>query len=690
MLSDHIDKIKSEPLKKWQFNTRSGISTAAFGVTESARYFLPLLFGDKFLYVAKDALSASKAKDEIAYLSGKKVVYLPAKDDVLLYRKFLNKDNLYKRINALYEIGRGVDIVVTTLEALMQPMPIDMPSIELYSAREYSIDGLVATFVKMGYKRKDFAEAKGDFALRGDILEVYPVNSDTAYRCDFFGDELERIRVIDEDMRAGDEVRSFFCLPTVDYFIDENDVGYIRERLAESKKKFKTSGARVKSSAIYGEIMSTLDNADYTSAVLSFVIPLLKNTTNDIFRIFTDCKAVFYDEPKMIADVASGVYSEHASRFTSLMEAGEAFDFTLENLVPHYKVTEKITLPCHSMQNINSTVSIYSPLDTVRINSMPSPKYQRNAENLVTDVENWKKSGYKVIIACGNEQRSRSTADMMYSRGVEILCTDNADTDGKAYATDYYFSDGFILHDEKLVVIGALDVFVSGVKDKDKRVKKRRNENFSAPETGDFAVHETYGIGIVRGTERITTTEGSKDYVALEYAGGDFMYIPTDQMDKLTKYLGGEQAPMLSKLGGGEFERLKERVRASISAMSVNLKKLYKDRATKKGFAFSRDNELTAEFENEFPFELTEDQVQSIAEIKHDMESEKIMDRLLLGVPADSRTRNQYGSPPYSNHSSTTESWYTVRTISSTAAGVPFLRCLSIAVRTSSRFVSIG
>ena len=631
MLFDHINNLRSEPFKKWQFNTRSGISTAAFGVTESARYFLPLIPDVPFLYVAKDALAAAKARDEIAYLSGKNVVYLPAKDDVLLYTKFLNRDNLFKRISAFAEISRGAFGVVTTLEALMQPMPLALPTAEFYSAREYSLGTVVSTLTKMGYRRKDFAESRGDFALRGDILEIFPIDSETAFRCDFFGDELERIRTIDEDMRAGDEVRSFKCLPTVDFFIEKDEVDYLRSRLIESNKKFKTSSARVKSTAICKELCDILDRNDLTAAPLAFLIPLLKNVTNDIMKIFPSCKAVFYDEPKPVSDVADGVYREHISRFTSLFEAGEAFDFSFDNLVSYEKVTGCFSVPCHSMQNVNSTCRIFSPMDTVRINSMPAPRYQRAPTELAVDVANWKKSGYRSIIACGSPQRSNNIADLIYSAGEEVV-TGNAVTDDvKIFSTDYYFSEGFVLHDEKLALIGALDVFSSGVKDKDKRIKKRRNENFSAPETGDFAVHETYGIGIVRGTERITTTEGSKDYVALEYAGGDFMYIPTDQMDKLTKYLGGEQSPMLSKLGGGEFERIKERVRASISAMSVNLKKLYKDRATKKGFAFSPDNELSEEFDNEFEFELTEDQIQSIAEIKRDMESDKIMDRLLLG-----------------------------------------------------------
>ena len=144
-------------------------------------------------------------------------------------------------------------------------------------------------------------------------------------------------------------------------------------------------------------------------------------------------------------------------------------------------------------------------------------------------------------------------------------------------------------------------------------------------------MHEAYGIGIVRGTQKITTTDGTKDYIALEYKGGDMLYVCVDSMDRLSKYMGGDEKPTLSKIGTNEFERIKERVKASIARLTINLKQLYRERAEQKGFAFSPDNELMEEFENSFEFDETEDQLQSIAEIKRDMESTKVMDRLLCG-----------------------------------------------------------
>ena len=628
MILEDISKLNSEELIKWQNNTRSGISTAAFGVTESARIFLPTLVDGKVLYIAKDSVTAQKVEAELRYLTEEKTVYLPPKDDILLFKRFLNKENIHKRITALYEILNGAKYVVTTLEALMQPFPSTLPYEKIYLNREYSFDTLITKLVKMGYKKEEFAEQKGTFAVRGDIFEIFPINSEVAYRCDFFGDEIENIREIDENRRSGEQVRSFLVLPCIDFFIDSEEVEKLKLSIEKSFKKFKLITERMKARSIYSDIINCLDEQRFSDECLSFIYSLLPNITNDIFTYFEGCKAIIYDEPKMVYDAASFVWQEHENRYKSLLEGGEAFDFSINNLASIDKVLASFKAPSHSMQNITASVEMFSPLATVRIKSAPIDRYAAHPESLPTDLENWKKLGYRSIIFCGTAQRAERQAELLSKYGVNALISDEVTTSG-VYLTSKYLTNGFILHDEKLVVIGTCDVFLSGVRDK--KIKKRRNDTFQAPEVGDFAVHETYGIGIVRGTKKITSTESTKDYIEVEYAGGDFLYVPVESLDRLTKYLGGDQAPQLSKIGGGEFERVKARVRESISKMSINLKKLYKDRATKKGFQFSPDNDLSEEFDNAFEYTLTEDQQQSVYEIKHDMESDKIMDRLLLG-----------------------------------------------------------
>ena len=234
------------------------------------------------------------------------------------------------------------------------------------------------------------------------------------------------------------------------------------------------------------------------------------------------------------------------------------------------------------------------------------------------------------MVCCGNTERAERTFNMLEDRKIfSDLGNDFPENFEGVKITSYYLASGFIYHDAKFVLIGTNDLFAKA--EREKKIKRRRNDLYNAPEIGDFCVHEVHGIGIVRGTKKITTTDGTKDYVAIEYRGGDMLYVCVDKMDSLSKYLGGDEKPTLSRIGSNEFERVKERVKASIAQLTINLKQLYRDRSEQKGFAFSPDNELMEEFENSFEFEETEDQLQSIAEIKRDMESTKVMDRLLCG-----------------------------------------------------------
>lgn len=187
---------------------------------------------------------------------------------------------------------------------------------------------------------------------------------------------------------------------------------------------------------------------------------------------------------------------------------------------------------------------------------------------------------------------------------------------------------GFVLHECRLAVIGTGDLYTKAPDTR--RIRRKRGDMFSAPEVGDYAVHETHGIGKVIGTRKIETTDGTKEYIALEYKDGDVLYVPAEHMDILSRYVG-EADPPLSKIGGADFERVKARVRASLKKLAFDLKKLYAERAAAKGFRFPENEVFMREFEDAFPYELTPDQAESIAEIKGDMCSDKVMDRLLCG-----------------------------------------------------------
>ncbi len=630
MLTEYIKPILQKDLKDLYEDNRSGSSTAVFGVSKPLCVYLASLIEGKVLILLKDSVSAKSFAEELAFYTGEKAVYLPPKDDVLLYKKFFNRDSLYARITAIADIKEGARFITASPESILQLFPKKLDSLTLSVAGEHPMGDLIKQLTRFGYKRTEFAENKGEFSLRGDIFEVYPINGADAVRCDFFGDEIEKIRILDTENHVGlDEIRSVKILPAIDFEIEENEVNGLIGALSSSFRKLKTIRQTTKARQIVGELKELLDSGNFYDYSLSYLYPLLKNSTSDLFELTGKDLTVVYYEPKMISDAVDGIIRENGERCLGLYDAGEALDFSVKQLTDKEELYNLLkSKKGIAFQNLTTT-SFFRPNKTIRVNSTAVPRYSAKPEDFAIDLKNWQKQGYRSIIAAGNSERANKLKDNLYNDGVMAAVTAVPKETAGVYIIPTFLNTGFVLHEEKLAVIGTCDVFLSGVREK--KIIKRRKDTFTAPETGDFAVHETHGIGIVRGTERISTSESTKDYIAIEYAGGDFLYVPVEQMDKLTKYLGGDKSPHLNKIGGVEFDKIKQRARESISRMTINLKKLYRERAEKKGFAFSPDNEITKEFDDAFEFDLTEDQAQSVAEIKHDMESDKIMDRLLMG-----------------------------------------------------------
>lgn len=612
-------------------SVRSGLPSAVFGVTFAEKCHLSAMLGTPIIYIVKDTLYGARVVEQIKCISGREVVLLPPKDDVLLFKTAFNKDRLYQRLSALYKIKQGVDVVVTTLESLTQLFPKAIPYITIEKGKEYDLEDLAKSLVLMGYRRQEFAEEKGTFAIRGDIFEVAPINEEKIYRTDFFGDEAEIIKRYSlEDKDNKETVNSFTAIVATDALILPQDVEILKERIKQSLFKFSTLAVRSDARKIAEELNQKLDSGDLTADCLQFLMPILPTVTDDFSPYIPSGATVVYDECKMLADGLSAVIKEHTERTLTLSRAGKAFDFTIKQLSDSNAVISRLNAQRRvAFQNITTAINFFNPLKTFSFKCSPITRYSAKPTEIFKDVATWKYNGYRVLICCGNTQRAENLAEQMYEHGVTVIRADDTHLpSGTAAITTYFLPRGFIYHQAKLVVIGTGDVYIE--KEKEKRIKRKRGDLFQAPEIGDYAVHETHGIGHVVGVERITTQEGSKDYVAVRYLGGDTLYVGVDQMDKLTKYVGGD-TPKLNKIGGHEFERIKQRVRESISEMTIDLKKLYNARSQKKGFIFSEDSSLSEEFEKAFEFEPTEDQIQSIKEIKADMESPKVMDRLLCG-----------------------------------------------------------
>ena len=612
-------------------NIRGGIPSAVFGVNFAEKCLISSSVGLPVLYIVKDGLYGAKIAEELTALSGERTVYLPAKDDVLLYKSAFDRTSLFARLNALYEIKNGARFVVTTFQSLLQLFPRDIPTIKIRKNEVYDIGWIVNKLVKFGYRREEFADDRATFALRGDILEINPVNGEYSYRVDFFGDEVESVfRFYGEDRENKTAVTEFEIIAATDVIVGDDEVEDIKQTLRQSLSKFGTLSVRDDARKIVNDLEEKLDGG-VPCGELQFVMPILKSVTDDFTTYMPMDTLVVYDESKMLVDGITATLKDHSERLLTLGRAGKIFDFSARQLSDCRKLIKRLnSFREVAFQNITTTINFFNPLKTYSLRCSPVARYTADFEAIYNDVKNWKFGGYKVIICCGNDKRADSLSDELYARGCMCVRGDNAEArNGVAVVTSYFLPSGLIYHSAKLVLIGTGDLYIATKENK--RIKRKRGDLFQAPEVGDYAVHEVHGIGYVKGVKRITTQEGSKDYVAVEYLGGDTLYVGVDQMDKLTKYMGGGEKPRLNRIGGKEFERIKERVKASISEMTIDLKKLYKARKEKKGFAFSADDAFSEEFDEAFEFEPTEDQIQSVAEIKADMESEKVMDRLLCG-----------------------------------------------------------
>ena len=601
-----------------------GVPTACYGLADAQKYLIGALPECRVVYVTADALSAKRAKESIAALSGKKCVLLPAKDEVLTFRRALSKDALFARLCALYEWQRGAEVLVTDIEAVLQLVPARLPVVTLAAGGEEDLSALLKELVALGYQREYNVEGKGCFALRGDILDIWPVNLEHPVRIDFFGDEVEAIKPYDEVTAERYPVldRVDICSATDAFYGEGEKERVLRSLRAEARRAKNTQAA-----GRMGDIIAAIESVEEAS---DFTLPLL-DCAAPFFSLLGDETLVVFDECKLISDKLDGLWKEHSERCFQLLEGGEAMNFSLRQYVAPEDIEEEIAfLPKLALSAFLSDVRFFRPLSVHNFTSAPVRRYLNSFEDLVSDLAVWKKTGYRVMLWCGTSERAQKTKEQLFDNGFSTsasLPPRLFDFKGICVLEDT-LEQGFLVHESKLAVIGTGDLFRKTASAR--RIKKKRGDLFLAPEVGDYAVHETYGVGKITGTKKIETTDGIKEYVALEYRDGDTLYVPVEQMDILSKYMG-EDSPGLSKIGGGEFERVKARVRASLKKMALDLKQLYAERQERKGYVFPAYEEEMEEFESAFPYEETPDQLSSIAEIKADMCSDKVMDRLLCG-----------------------------------------------------------
>lgn len=606
---------------------RLGTPTAAFGLSETHKSLIASLPDRKVIYVTADALAAQAAYAAISVLSGKNCVYLPPKDEVVLYKDALSKDALFRRLTAVHAM-RGADYIVTDIEALMQLFPASVGALTFKTGEEYDYSSLPQKLVGMGYVREYAADSRGCFAVRGDILEIFPVNCENPVRIDFFGDTVEKIRFFDSvSGERAEEVDAVTVISAAEITVSPEERERLKSLLYAEARKAPDAKSYERAKTIADDLCTKL-SAGGTFSGASFFAPVLGCTRN-IFDLIDKSTLFIFDECKNIGDRMDALYKEHTVRVADLRKGGEAFSFSQNQLLSPEFLTEGFkNFACLAVQTFASSTAFFHPLKTYNFRSTPSPSYLNALPQFITDVKGWLSNGYRVLTFTGSLSRFEKISSVLSDEYLPVYpVPDRLEALHGVSVSAEELSKGLVLHENKLAIIGSGDLYTKSVT---KRIKRRRGDMFAAPEIGDFCVHEKHGIGRITGSEKIETGDGIKEYLSIEYGGGDVLYVPVEQMDVLSKYVG-DANPHLSRIGGADFERVKERVIKSIKKLAFDLKELYAERSSRHGFCFPENAAMMQEFEDAFSYEETPDQLTSIEEIKSDMCSEKVMDRLLCG-----------------------------------------------------------
>ena len=615
---------RGNSVKEFLSSIRQGIPSAVFGVPDAFKNYLIAAIDEPVLYVVRDNLAADSAARAVSELSAKNAVILPAKEETLISTRAFSKDGLYQRISAIKNIV-AADVIITTAEALMQTFPKSFKSITVSRGQTLSREEVIAFLTETGYERQESVEVKGTFSVRGDVIDVFPIDAKEPFRIDFFDDYVENIKTFDvETRKSTGSKKAVEILQAREYLFSEEEIKTLlntaKEELISADK---TRKARLRE--IYDDILLSAEKNDEGLSVLA----PLKADCGTVFDALKPETVVVFDDAKRIYDLAVLEQTEFDERFNSLFSSGEVFSFAKRNCTGVDELKTRLNkFRETTVQTLSTAVPFFNPLKIINPKCAGVVNYRLDFKEVFTDIDNWLYSGYSVVIAAGDSRRAEMLCGDLSEHGIASTLKEENELKGVIISAEPLTS-GFIFHEEKTVVIGSGNLFAR--KTESRKFKVKRQSFFTAPEVGDYCVHEIHGIGRVLGSKKISTTEGTKDYVAVEYQGGDILYVPVEQMDILTRYLGGEKKPKLSKIGGADFEKIKKAVKESIRKMSFDLKKLYSERDKTEGFAFSTDGELEKAFDEAFSFEETPDQVSADEDIKKDMESRKVMDRLICG-----------------------------------------------------------
>lgn len=613
-----------------------------FVVDDSIGISLLLTLSEKnkasqFLVIASNLYKAQQIYNSLVSFLGQDGIFLFPSDELIRAENMIqSKEMVAHRLYVLNEILCGharivVANVASSTRYLPDPNLFSKQVIDFKVGENYDLSNIKKNLIKSGYTLVNKIDQSLQFAVRGDILDIYSVNNDQPVRIEFYGDEIESIRFFDiASQTSVSKIDKVTILPASDILLTDEETLKAPDLLLDQLEKDKKA-------LDYGDFEQLRDNL-----TLDIDKIIEGNLSQKIYKYYSLISPHCYSIFDYCSSFCKVFVEKRAIEQSSRMLIEESANYLLELQEKHlvishlslYQPIERIT--SFYGENIITTSELLNKPSDISFHVKNVPFQASKQEDAFSIIQTYLNENYQVILSLSNSEHLNSVQEGLTNLHLSYEMVQDFDLPKKKIGiTTFYINKGFVLEDEKIVYLSSFELFNDKVRVArfDNRFREATIlKTYEDLEPGDYVVHEYQGIGQFIELMTLEVDGVHRDYLKIAYHGGELLYVPLSQFQLVRKYLGKEGAsPRLSRLHSKDWENTKKKIKERVNDLAERLMKLYLERSKAKGFAFCQDDDFQREFEAAFPYELTVDQDKAWKDIKNDMEAETPMDRLLCG-----------------------------------------------------------
>lgn len=626
----------------------------ASGVLESQKchmiYALQEHLNRPSIIITNNDLRLKEIYEDMQYFTKNNAMIYPAKDIIFYTADVHSIDIVKQRIAVIDAIISGkAPTIILSIEALFDRLVKKETFLNfiltLNVADIIDMNKLIGKLVHMGYEHTELVEGAGQFAIRGGILDIFGITDENATRIEFWDNEIDSIRIIDVfSQRSIEKINSIRIIPTKELVYEDEQADLalkkIESEYLKTLEKFKNAGMKQEQERlkdIIGEIIEKL-NEQYGFKGEERYIKYFYDDTVALFDYLPSDTMIFWDEPTRIMSKAQSVMKEYEESIKNHIEKGYMLPKQAEMIFNYNDIIHiSQSYTQIALMTITQSIKDFIIKDVINFEVRSASTFEQRLDLLKDDLKCWKQKSYKVLILSGTKVKGEMLQREFFDAGIDTVFIQKLERPverGEVVITTGSIQKGFEYQHINFVVVSDKELFGGEKKKRSSKKKKKGSkiESFTDLKIGDYVVHDNYGIGLYRGIEKMVVDGINKDYLKITYADGGNLYVPINQMDIIQKYIGAEsKAPKLNKLGGQEWNKAKTKVKSAVQNLAKELVALYSKRQASKGFSYSCDTQWQREFEDMFPYEETDDQLVAIEDVKRDMESNRVMDRLICG-----------------------------------------------------------